>query len=67
MLYLTPCKQKLVDSVFQNQRLNFLKKCDFVDEVWRKMAKKIISEEKLRTDCGMNNRPMFSPKVSKEA
>ena len=28
-LLLTPCKQKIVDYVLRNQRLNGLKKCDF--------------------------------------
>ena len=30
-LLLTPCKQKLVDYVFLNQCLNFVKKCDKID------------------------------------
>ena len=28
---------------------------------------KSISEETLKTDCGVNNRPYVAPKVSKEA
>ena len=57
-------KQKLVDFVFHNVGLNILKKCDFY-KFWSYMAQKSI-EETSKTDCGMNNGPIFPPKVSKE-
>ena len=31
------------------------------------MAQKLISEETLKTDCGVNIPPIFARKVSKEA
>ena len=67
MLLLTLCKQKLADYVLHNQRLNFLKKCDS-NEFWSKMAQKSISEETfetLKTDYGVNNRLICTPKVSR--
>ena len=57
----TPCKQKLIDYVLHNQPLiltSFLVNA---------MAKTSISEETLQVDCGLNNRPIFAPKVPKEA
>ena len=41
-------------------------KCEF-DEFLSQMAKKSTFEETLQADCGLNNRAIFSPKVSKEA
>ena len=63
MILLTPCKQRLVNYVVQDQRLNFFKKCDIGAE----LPKKLISEENLKTDCGVNNRPFFAPMESIEA
>ena len=61
MLLLTPFKQKCVDFVLHNQRLNFFLK------FMRYLVQKSIYEENFKTDCEENNQPIFAPKVSNEA
>ena len=46
----------LTDYVLCNQR-NF-------KEFWSQITQIPISEEKLKTNCGLNNLPIFAPKVS---
>ena len=66
MLHLTPSKLKLVNYLLHNQHLNLLKNYDF-SRFWSKMEKNSISQGTFNTNFGVNNWPMFLPKVSKEA
>ena len=60
-LLLTPWKQKMVDYVRPKKRLNVILNNLELN------GPKVKSEETLTTNCGVNNRPIFPPKVSKEA
>ena len=38
----------------------------YFDYFWSEKVQKSFSEETLKIDCGVNNRPIFASKVSKE-
>ena len=64
-MFIKHCNQRLVDytNSKSTRRLNFpLKEMNF-DEYWGYMANKSISEEILKGNYGVNNRPIFAPKV----
>ena len=49
----------MFDYLLHNQTFKFLEKCNFEE--------KLISQGALKTAFGMNNGPIFAPKVSKDA
>ena len=65
-LFLAPSKLKLIDCTVHNPCLNFLENCDSI-QFWSKMVQFSISQETLRADFAAKNRPIFAPKMSKEA